>query len=90
MRWVSFIFGSWVGLVTDGGIGKVGMSVLVKGLAMDFVRQGREEMAITSIWPASVCWMYLHTFGQTLTICSLLNPPLRSSTSPRISPTRRI
>lgn len=31
------------------------MSVLVKGLAMDLVRQGRGEMAITSIWPASVC-----------------------------------
>ena len=35
-------------------IGKVGMSVLTKGLAMDFVRQGRTGMAITSIWPASV------------------------------------
>lgn len=35
--------------------GKVGMSVLTKGLAMDFVRQGRKEMAITSIWPAAVC-----------------------------------
>ncbi|CAG8122302.1 unnamed protein product [Penicillium nalgiovense] len=34
-------------------VGKVGMSVLVKGLAMDFVRQGRNEMAVTSIWPAS-------------------------------------
>lgn len=34
--------------------GKVGMSVLTKGLAMDFVRQGRKEMAITSIWPATV------------------------------------
>lgn len=31
------------------------MSVLVKGLAMDFVRQGHTEMAVTSIWPASVC-----------------------------------
>jgi len=31
------------------------MSVLVKGLAMDFIRQERNEMAITSIWPASVC-----------------------------------
>lgn len=31
------------------------MSVLVKGLAMDFMRQERNEMAITSIWPASVC-----------------------------------
>ncbi|KAJ6120168.1 hypothetical protein N7523_004448 [Penicillium sp. IBT 18751x] len=38
---------------TAYAMGKVGMSVLVKGLAMDFVRQGRGEMAITSIWPAS-------------------------------------
>jgi hypothetical protein len=30
------------------------MSVLVKGLAMDFVRQERSEMAITGIWPAAV------------------------------------
>jgi NAD(P)-dependent dehydrogenase (short-subunit alcohol dehydrogenase family) len=34
-------------------MGKVGMSVLTKGLAMDFVRQERTEMAITSIWPAA-------------------------------------
>ena len=33
--------------------GKVGMSILTKGLAMDFVREGRHDMAITSIWPAS-------------------------------------
>jgi len=33
-------------------MGKVGMSVLTKGLAMDFERQGRKDMAITSIWPA--------------------------------------
>ncbi|OQE23044.1 hypothetical protein PENSTE_c009G03256 [Penicillium steckii] len=38
---------------TGYAMGKVGMSVLVKGLAMDFIRQGRNEMAITSIWPAS-------------------------------------
>jgi hypothetical protein len=38
--------------------GKVGMSVLTKGLAMDFVREGRTEMAITSIWPAVVCLAY--------------------------------
>lgn len=31
------------------------MSVLTEGLAMDFVRQGRKDMAITSIWPAVVC-----------------------------------
>ncbi|KAJ5971213.1 Short-chain dehydrogenase/reductase SDR [Penicillium vulpinum] len=38
---------------TAYAMGKVGMSVLVKGLAMDFMRQGRNEMAVTSIWPAS-------------------------------------
>lgn len=37
---------------TAYAMGKVAMSVLTKGLAMDFVRQGRKEMAITSIWPA--------------------------------------
>ncbi|TFB06297.1 Hydroxysteroid dehydrogenase-like protein [Trichoderma ghanense] len=35
-------------------MGKVGMSVLTKGLAMDFEREGRKNMAITSIWPAVV------------------------------------
>lgn len=30
------------------------MSVLTKGLAMDFEREGRKDMAITSIWPAVV------------------------------------
>jgi len=34
-------------------IGKVGMSVLTKGLAVDFERQGRKGMSVTSIWPAS-------------------------------------
>ena len=34
-------------------MGKVGMSVLTKGLAMDFVREGKRDMAITSIWPAA-------------------------------------
>lgn len=38
---------------TAYAMGKVGMSVLTKGLAMDFVREGRKEMAITSIWPAT-------------------------------------
>ncbi|KAH8701045.1 short chain dehydrogenase family protein [Talaromyces proteolyticus] len=38
---------------TAYAMGKVGMSVLTKGLAMDFVRQGRTNMAITSIWPAA-------------------------------------
>jgi len=37
---------------TAYAMGKVGMSVLTKGLAMDLERQGRKDMAITSIWPA--------------------------------------
>lgn len=31
------------------------MSVLTKGLAMDFERQGLKNMSITSLWPAVVC-----------------------------------
>ncbi|KAJ4169994.1 hypothetical protein NW754_006137 [Fusarium falciforme] len=37
---------------TAYAMGKVGMSVLTKGLAMDFEREGKKDMAITSIWPA--------------------------------------
>ncbi|KAF2632671.1 short chain dehydrogenase [Macroventuria anomochaeta] len=33
-------------------MGKVGMSVLTKGLAVDWEREGKKDMAITSIWPA--------------------------------------
>ena len=38
---------------TAYAMGKVGMSVLTKGLAMDFEREGKTGMAITSIWPAT-------------------------------------
>jgi NAD(P)-dependent dehydrogenase (short-subunit alcohol dehydrogenase family) len=38
---------------TAYAMGKVGMSVLTKGLAMDWEREGKTEMAITSIWPAT-------------------------------------
>jgi len=34
-------------------MGKVAMSVLTKGLAMDWEREGRARMAITSLWPAA-------------------------------------
>jgi len=34
-------------------VGKVGMSVLTKGLAEDFKREGKSHMAITSLWPAT-------------------------------------
>lgn len=37
---------------TGYAMGKVGMSVLTKGLAVDFEREGLKDMAITSIWPA--------------------------------------
>ncbi|KAL1612039.1 hypothetical protein SLS60_000262 [Paraconiothyrium brasiliense] len=37
---------------TAYAMGKVGMSVLTKGLAMDWEREGKRDMAITSIWPA--------------------------------------
>jgi NAD(P)-dependent dehydrogenase (short-subunit alcohol dehydrogenase family) len=37
---------------TAYAMGKVGMSVLTKGLAMDFEREGKKDMAISSIWPA--------------------------------------
>ncbi|KAL3419409.1 short chain dehydrogenase [Phlyctema vagabunda] len=39
---------------TAYAMGKVAMSVLTKGLAMDWEREGRTGMAITSIWPAAV------------------------------------
>ena len=42
---------------TAYSIGKVGMSVLTKGLAMDWEREEKSDMAITSIWPASVSYL---------------------------------
>ena len=38
---------------TAYAMGKVGMSVLTKGLAMDWEREGKKDMAVTSIWPAA-------------------------------------
>ena len=38
---------------TAYAMGKVGMSVLTKGIAMDWEREGKRDMAITSIWPAA-------------------------------------
>lgn len=39
---------------TAYAMGKFGMSALTIGMAMDLQRQGRSEMAITSLWPAAV------------------------------------
>jgi len=38
---------------TAYAMGKIGMSVLTKGLAMDWLREGKKDMSITSIWPAT-------------------------------------
>ncbi|KAK5697002.1 hypothetical protein LTR17_024096 [Elasticomyces elasticus] len=38
---------------TAYAMGKFGMSALTIGLAMDFERQNRSDMAITSLWPAA-------------------------------------
>ena len=43
---------------TAYAVGKIGMSVLTKGLAMDWQREGKGGMGITSIWPASVSVVY--------------------------------
>ena len=40
---------------TAYAMGKVGMSVLTIGLSMDWKREGRDGMSISSIWPAAVC-----------------------------------
>lgn len=45
---------------TAYAMGKVGMSVLTKGMAVDFEREGKHDMAITSIWPAVVRFMFRH------------------------------
>lgn len=39
---------------TAYAMGKSGMSALTMGLAMDFERERRTDMAITSLWPAAV------------------------------------
>ncbi|KAL9623804.1 MAG: hypothetical protein Q9160_002035 [Pyrenula sp. 1 TL-2023] len=38
---------------TAYAMGKTAMTVLTSGLAVDFTRQSRSEMAISSLWPAS-------------------------------------
>jgi len=48
-------------------MGKVGMSVLTLGLAMDFERQGLTDMAVTSIWPAVVSELLTVAGGDELT-----------------------
>lgn len=53
---------------TSYAMGKVGMSVLTKGLAMDWEREGKKDMAITSIWPASVSYRSFEIEIYSLTV----------------------
>ena len=48
---------------TAYAMGKVGMSVLTKGLAMDFEREGLGEMAVASLWPAAVSTLLFFSFS---------------------------
>jgi NAD(P)-dependent dehydrogenase (short-subunit alcohol dehydrogenase family) len=60
---------------TAYAMGKVGMSVLTKGIAMDWEREGKKDMAITSIWPAAVCRTTQHSCGDLFTFfLSQFNP----------------
>ncbi|PIB01094.1 hypothetical protein CB0940_00525 [Cercospora beticola] len=47
------IYSRFVKGKTAYAMGKFGMSTLTMGLAVDFERQGKSNMAITSIWPAA-------------------------------------
>jgi NAD(P)-dependent dehydrogenase (short-subunit alcohol dehydrogenase family) len=74
---------------TGYAMGKIGMSVLTKGLAMDFQRQGLTDMAITSIWPAVVSISLLFDGrlpyrSPILTACRLSSPQPRARRRTRI------
>ena len=56
---------------TAYAVGKVGMSVMVKGLAMDWERQGEKGLGICGIWPAAVGHTsYIHALGKDKAYCS--------------------
>lgn len=59
---------------TAYAMGKVGMSVLTKGLAMDFEREGLKDMAITSIWPAVVSFLFFFSFSHLSTLMQKQSP----------------
>lgn len=53
---------------TAYAMGKWGMSALTMGMAVDFEREGRTNMAITSLWPAAVCVQH-HDIHHTSDVC---------------------
>ena len=67
---------------TAYAIGKVGMSVMTKGLAMDWVREGKKDMAITSIWPASVRTLGSKSGQISIDMTCRLSSPLPPSAAP--------
>ena len=60
---------------TAYAMGKWGMSALTMGLPFDWEREGRSEMAITSLWPAAVS-LACNLGGQR--VCTLTRPRLLS------------
>lgn len=66
---------------TAYAMGKIGMSVLTKGLAMDWEREGKDKMAITSIWPAAV--RKLTSFGRRACVCGDTDQMFRLSSQRR-------
>jgi len=61
---------------TAYAVGKVGMSVMVKGLAMDWERQGEKGLGICGIWPAVVghIWYILAVGKERLIVHRPSNP----------------
>ncbi|KKY19886.1 putative short chain dehydrogenase [Diplodia seriata] len=60
---------------TAYAMGKVAMSVLTKGLAMDFAREGKNNMAISSIWVATAI-QSAATVGKEDVLSDLRKPTL--------------
>ncbi|KAI1771392.1 NAD(P)-binding protein [Hypoxylon cercidicola] len=71
---------------TAYAMGKVGMSVLTKGLAMDFERQGLTDLAITSLWPAVVRTIYSSSIPSPLFSLPLMPSRKAASTENKASP----
>ena len=79
------------------------MSVLTKGLAMDWEREGKSEMAVTSIWPAVVSaelprclmllynprWFYRRQASLTVHNSELKRIHRQSNRQPRTQNTRK-
>lgn len=64
---------------TAYAMGKVAMSVLTKGLAMDFAREGKKDMAISSMWVATAI-QSAATVGRE-DVLSDLRKPVSAATS---------